>query len=85
MVISRAVKYIDVLKPLPTVLLAFIGLCSAIIAGEGQLSPGLILVLAAVLIAAAGANGLTNYLDRDIDAKMPRTRCRVLPSRMTSA
>jgi protoheme IX farnesyltransferase len=61
--------------------LAFIGLCAGIIAGEGQLSPKLLLVLVAVLIAAAGANGLTNYLDRDIDARMPRTRCRVLPSK----
>ena len=61
--------------------MAFIGLCAAIIAGEGQLSPKLLLVLAAVLIASAGANGLTNYLDRDIDARMQRTRCRVLPSK----
>jgi len=61
--------------------LAFIGLCVAIIAGEGQLSPWLLLVLVAVLIASAGANGLTNYLDRDIDARMQRTRCRVLPSK----
>jgi len=61
--------------------LAFIGLCAAIIAGEGQLSPRLVLVLVTVLIAAAGANGLTNYLDRDIDARMQRTRNRVLPSK----
>ena len=27
-----------------------------------------------------GANGLTNYLDRDIDARMQRTSCRALPS-----
>jgi protoheme IX farnesyltransferase len=81
-VISRAINYIEVLKPLPTILLAFIGLGSAIIAGEGQLSPKLLLVLVTVLIAAAGANGLTNYLDRDIDARMPRTSCRVLPSKI---
>jgi len=62
-------------------LLAFIGLCAAVIAGEGQLSPKLLLVLVAVLIAAAGANGLTNYIDRDIDTRMQRTRCRVLPSK----
>jgi protoheme IX farnesyltransferase len=70
-----------VLKPLPSVLLAFIGLCAAVIAGEGRLSPRLLLVLVAILIAAAGANGLTNYLDRDIDARMQRTSCRALPSR----
>ena len=80
-VIKRAINYIEVLKPLPSILLAFIGLCAAIIAGEGQLSPRLLLVLVAVLIATAGANGLTNYLDRDIDARMQRTRCRALPSK----
>ena len=42
----------------------------------------LLLLLAAVLIAAVGANGLTNYLDRDVDARMERTRCRVLPSKI---
>jgi len=81
LVIRRAVNYIEVLKPLPSILLAFIGICAAIIAGEGQLSPKFILVLVVILIAAAGANGLTNYLDRDIDAKMQRTRKRALPSR----
>ena len=80
-VIRRAINYIEVLKPLPSILLAFIGLCAAIIAGEGHLSPKLLLVLVTVLIAAAGANGLTNYLDRDIDARMQRTSCRVLPSK----
>ena len=32
-------------------------------------------------MATAGANGLTNYLDRDIDARMQRTRNRALPSK----
>ncbi len=80
--IGRVVNYIEVLKPLPSVLLAFIGLCTAIIAGQGQLTPRLALVLAAVLIASAGANGLTNYLDRNIDVRMQRTCLRVLPSRI---
>jgi protoheme IX farnesyltransferase len=79
--IGRLAEYIEVLKPLPTILLAFIGACTAVIAGGGQLSFRILFVLAAVLIASAGANGLTNYLDRDIDARMRRTSCRVLPSR----
>jgi protoheme IX farnesyltransferase len=79
--IGRLADYIEVLKPLPTILLAFIGACTTIIAGGGQLSFKILFVLMAVLIASAGANGLTNYLDRDIDARMRRTSCRVLPSR----
>ncbi len=78
--VFRSVRnYIGVLKPLPSILLAFIGFCTAIVAG-GQLTASLLLILVTVLIAAAGANGLTNYMDRDIDARMQRTRCRVLPS-----
>jgi protoheme IX farnesyltransferase len=80
--IRRVLNYLEVLKPLPSILLAYIGLCAAIIAGEGQLSTRLLLILATVLIASAGANGLTNYLDRSIDARMQRTSCRVLPSKI---
>jgi protoheme IX farnesyltransferase len=65
-------------------LLAFIGLGAAIIAIEGRLSSKLLLVFVTVLIASAGANGLTNYLDRDIDARMRRTCDRALPSKNIS-
>ena len=57
-VIRTAANYIEVLKPLPSVLLAFIGLCVAFIAGEGELSARLLLVVVTILLAAAGANGL---------------------------
>jgi protoheme IX farnesyltransferase len=73
-------NYLEVVKPLPTALLGFIGVCTAFIAAGGQFSLKLILVLGAVIIASAGANGLTNYLDRDIDKRMQRTCLRVLPS-----
>ncbi len=78
---GRIVDYISVLKPLPSLLLAFIGTSAAIIAGGGRLSWDIALVLLTVLVASAGANGLTNYLDRNVDACMQRTSCRVLPSR----
>lgn len=32
------------------------------------------------MFASTGANGLTNYLDRDVDARMQRTKNRALPS-----
>jgi protoheme IX farnesyltransferase len=73
-------NYLEVVKPLPTALLGFIGVCTAFIAAGGQFSLKLLLVFGAVLVASAGANGLTNYLDRDIDKRMQRTCCRVLPS-----
>lgn len=74
--------YIEVLKPRETSLLTFIGVCSAIIAGQGN--PALdraFLALAAIAMGSAGANGLTNYLDRNVDASMERTYQRVLPAR----
>ncbi len=41
----------------------------------------LLLAGVTILLASAGANGLTNYLDRDVDAKMQRTRHRALPAK----
>jgi len=79
----KAVRnYIELLKPRESSLLTFIGLCAAIIAGQGTPAPGsLLLVLITILLASAGANGLTNYLDRDVDARMQRTKHRALPSK----
>jgi len=76
--------YLEVLKPAETMLLAFIGVAAAFIAGHAISMEGstgkLAFVAVTLLVAAAGANGLTNYLDRDIDLKMERTRARALPS-----
>ena len=79
--IRRLCDYIEVLKPRETSLLAFIGICAAFIGNGGNLSFKLLLIGLTILVASAGAIGLTNYLDRDIDAKMRRTRNRALPSK----
>jgi len=74
-------NYLEVLKPRETILLGFIGMCSTIIAAEGQAPPGtLLLATITIAIASGGANGITNYLDRKFDACMSRTRGRVLPT-----
>ena len=74
-------NYLEVLKPRETLLLGFIGLCTVIIASGGQPDPSrLLLATAAVTIAAGGANGLTNFLDRNLDARMARTCRRVFPT-----
>ena len=75
-------NYIQVLKPRETLLLTFIGLCAAAVAGGGQPPADTMLIAtAAILLGSAGANGLTNYLDREVDARMARVRHRPLPSR----
>ncbi len=74
-------NYIEVLKPRASILLTFIGVCAAIIAGDGHLSFKLLLITLTIFLASAGANGLTNYLDCGIDARMRRTQNRALPSK----
>jgi len=72
-------NYINVLKPRETALLTFIGTATAIVAGRGNPPwDDVGLAALAILIASAAANGLTNYLDRNLDILMPRTRNRAL-------
>ncbi|MBN1376234.1 MAG: protoheme IX farnesyltransferase [Dehalococcoidia bacterium] len=82
---SSFLDYINVLKPRETSLLLFIGACAAVIATStlnGDFpAVDFILTLVAIALGSAGANGLTNYLDRNVDARMQRTCRRVLPSR----
>ena len=78
---KTVLDYIDVLKPRETFLLTFIGGCSAIIAAGGHFQTEVfVLTLFAIALGSAGANGLTNYLDREVDARMARTRHRALAS-----
>jgi protoheme IX farnesyltransferase len=81
--VYRAIRnYIEVLKPGASLLLTFIGVCAAVIAGDGRPPlDKLLLTIITILVASTGANGLTNYLDRKVDAKMQRTRQRALPSK----
>lgn len=79
---SRAWDYVEVLKPRETSLLVFIGLCTAIVAAGGiPAADRLLLTLGAITLGSGGVNGLTNYIDREIDARMQRTRRRCLASK----
>ena len=75
--------YLEVTKPRATFLLAFIGVAAAVI-GSGGAGIGferLFFIIFTILAAAAGANGLTNYLDRNVDAQMARTKHRALAAK----
>jgi protoheme IX farnesyltransferase len=81
---SRILTYYEYTKPKIWYLLVFTSLTATFVAGSllsTSLSP-IIWIIAAVAITSgcAGCNALTNYVDRDIDAIMIRTRHRPLPS-----
>ena len=80
--ITRIRDYIEVLKPRETSLLVFIGLCAAVVAAGG-LPPidRLLIALLAITLGSGGVNGLTNYIDREVDSRMKRTRRRCLASK----
>jgi protoheme IX farnesyltransferase len=75
-------QYIRVTKPRESSLLVFIGFCAMFVAADGLPSTSrVLLTLAAITLGSGGVNGLTNYLDRNIDARMRRTNCRPLPTK----
>ena len=80
-----AYAYFEVTKPKIWILLAFTAFGGLIIA-SGRDVPWVtgIVMLLAVILGSAGANTLTNYIDRDIDAVMNRTKLRPLPTHRIS-
>jgi len=87
---ERIQTYYEYTKPKIWYLLVFTSLTATFVAGS-LLPNGLSLarwIIAALAITSgcAGCNALTNYVDRDIDAVMNRTRHRPIPSgRITPA
>lgn len=81
---SALVSYWQVTKPRTWFLLTFTGFCSAIVGFgvSGKSIDWYVVMLATLAIAlgSAGANAITCYIDRDIDAVMDRTKTRPLPS-----
>lgn len=76
-----AAAYAELTKPRIVVLLLITTLAAMLLASPPWPRP--VEVLATIVggyLAAGGANALNNFLDRDIDVKMRRTRRRPLPS-----
>lgn len=79
--LQRVSAYLQVLKPRETLLLAVMGWITALVAAEMHPPLGrYVWASLAVLLGSAGTNGLTNCLDRAVDARMRRTQRRVLPT-----
>lgn len=75
-------SYVEVTKPATVLLLVFTSLSLMILAGTVVSAPAGLLAkaLVAITLASAGANSMSCYIDRDIDAIMERTKKRPLPS-----
>jgi len=80
--LERVKAYYEVTKPRVWYLLVFTALGGYVVAAGGSIDPYLfMLTIVAVTLGSAGANTITCYIDRDIDAVMNRTRLRPIPSR----
>ena len=81
MLVMSFINYIRVTKPRETSLLVFIGCAGAILSSDAEIAiSNLLFIVAIVLLGSGGANALTNYMDRNVDARMKRTVNRVLPA-----
>ncbi len=80
-IVTRIRNHLPLLKPKIVLLLAFYGVLSALVAGSGRVPAGRLLLFALLAMMAAGGAACLNHLfERDVDAKMQRTRSRPLPS-----
>ena len=78
---GRVLDYVDLTKPrlLPLVLLTGLPVMGMAAGGWPSFS-FMALTMLGILLAAAAANTLNAYLEREIDGRMERTRSRQLPS-----
>ncbi len=81
--LASAKAYLEVTKPPSVLLLVFTGLGAMIVAARGHPIPLPLIIEALVAATAgcAGANAITCYIDRDIDAIMERTKRRPIPTK----
>ena len=80
-IIDTLKTYYEVTKPVIVYLLVFTAFAAAFVADPSIGSPYHVLAaVVAVFLGSAGANTVTGYIDRDIDAVMVRTKERPIPS-----
>jgi protoheme IX farnesyltransferase len=74
--------FVSLAKPGITALIVLVAVGGFVLASPGAIDPArLALLLVTGASASAGASMLNHYIDRDLDARMRRTRDRPLPDR----
>jgi protoheme IX farnesyltransferase len=77
---ERIRVYFVLTKPNVWWLLVFVGVAGYLAGSAGMVDPAtLVALLTALSAGSAGAETLANYLERDVDSRMRRTRNRPLP------
>jgi heme o synthase len=77
---ARALDFIELTKPRITVLVLITTLVGFYMGTEGPLDALLLLhTILGTALVAGGASALNQYLERDLDARMVRTRTRPIP------
>ena len=73
--------YVDLTKPFITLLIVAVAVAGYFVALPNRIDPGrLVLLVICGAAASGGAATLNHYFDRDLDARMRRTRGRPLPT-----
>ena len=79
--LSAVRNYVELTKPRILMLVIFTGLPALVMAAQGWPEPAFAsATLCGIALAAAAANTLNCYVERDRDALMTRTRLRPLPA-----
>ncbi len=78
--IKSIAAYVELTKPKVTALLTLGGVAGGFLAYTHSVWLRIVIGTIAVIIASSGINCITNYIDRDIDAVMERTKNRPLPT-----
>lgn len=81
--LSRIRLYVTYTKPRVWILLVYVAAIGAIMAAENYNASTVSLIFLAItstVLGSAGAESVTNYIDRNIDSKMQRTRNRPIPT-----
>lgn len=84
-VLARLADYVELTKPRITVMVVVSVAITAFVASWGQPDPLVVLhALVGTLLTASSASGMNQWMERDLDARMPRTQNRPLPANRLS-